>query len=193
MVLTQDFPTLLRWWRRRRGWSQLDLAGRAEISRNATSATWNWAMRVAEPRGGDSPGDGPRRSLPPAQRAAACRGFYSVVAAKIWRRRIWRRCAMHWTISLTQQEPFPAVAVDREWNFAAGEQGRRSSGRIPGRPACAGCPCQPRRRARGAGRAAAVSGELARGGPLLHPQRRGGCGGVRGGCKQRLIGQVAAL
>jgi transcriptional regulator with XRE-family HTH domain len=26
------FPTRLRWWRRRRGWSQLELAGRAEVS-----------------------------------------------------------------------------------------------------------------------------------------------------------------
>src|SRR3954452_24402430 len=33
----QDFAERLRWWRRRRGWSQLELAGRADISQRHLS------------------------------------------------------------------------------------------------------------------------------------------------------------
>jgi transcriptional regulator with XRE-family HTH domain len=37
MPRERDFAAMLRWWRQRRGWSQLDLAGRAGISQRHLS------------------------------------------------------------------------------------------------------------------------------------------------------------
>ena len=122
MVLTQDFPTLLRWWRRRRGWSQLDLAGRAEVSQRhlgflelgRASPSRDMVMRLATAL------DVPLRQHNAMLLAA---GF-----APLWQERDMAapdlaqvRDALDFI--LMQQEPFPAVVVDREWNLLQSNKG----------------------------------------------------------------------
>jgi transcriptional regulator with XRE-family HTH domain len=122
MVLAQDFPTLLRWWRRRRGWSQLDLAGRAEVSQRhlgflelgRASPSRDMVVRLATAL------DVPLRQQNAMLLAA---GF-----APLWQERDMTapelaqvRDALNFI--LTQQEPFPAVAVDRDWNLLQANKG----------------------------------------------------------------------
>jgi transcriptional regulator with XRE-family HTH domain len=106
----------LRWWRRRRGLSQLELAGRAGISqRHLSFIELGRAApsRVVVLRLADALG------LPMRQQNALllAAGF-----APIWRETQLgepelvqiERALEH---MLTQQEPFPAVVVDRRWNL----------------------------------------------------------------------------
>jgi len=107
---------MLRFWRRRRGWSQLDLAGRAEISQRhlsflelgRTSPSRDMVVRLA------SVLDVPLRQQNALLLAA---GF-----APVWRESALGapelaqvRSALDYI--MTQQEPFPAVVVDRRWNL----------------------------------------------------------------------------
>ena len=112
----QNFADNLRRWRRQRGLSQLDLAIRAEISQRHVSflelgraaPSRDMVMRLAVAL------DVPLRQHNTLLIAA---GF-----APVWRQtdlaapelREIRRALDY---MLTQQEPYPAVAVDRHWNL----------------------------------------------------------------------------
>ena len=122
MSRESDFAARLRWWRQRRGWSQLDLAGRADISQRHLSflelgrALPSRAMvaRLAAAL------DIPLRQQNALQVAA---GF-----APVWRETDLAAPALAQVrhaldYVMAQQEPFPAVAVDRHWNLLRSNQG----------------------------------------------------------------------
>jgi transcriptional regulator with XRE-family HTH domain len=117
-----DFASKLRWWRRHRGVSQLELAGRAEISqrhlsflelgRAAPSRTM--VLRLA------SALDVPLRQQNALLLAA---GF-----APVWHETGFAAPELASVRSgldhiLSQQEPFPAVVVDRRWNLLKANAG----------------------------------------------------------------------
>ena len=116
MVRLQTFASRLRWWRQRRGWSQLELAGRAGISQRhlgfleleRASPSRDMVTRLATTL------DVPLRQHNALLLAA---GF-----APIWQETDLAapelaqvRDALDFM--LAQQEPYPAVAVDRQWNL----------------------------------------------------------------------------
>jgi len=118
----QSFASSLRWWRRHRGLSQLDLAGRTEISQRhlsfmelgRASPSRDMVMRLAVAL------DVPLRQHNALLIAA---GF-----APVWRQTDLAapelgqiRSALDYM--LAQQEPFPAVAVDRHWNLLRSNSG----------------------------------------------------------------------
>jgi transcriptional regulator with XRE-family HTH domain len=118
----QSFAASLRWWRRHRGLSQLDLAGRTEISQRhlsfmelgRASPSRDMVMRLAAAL------DVPLRQHNALLTAA---GF-----APVWRQTNLAapeldqiRRALDFM--LAQQEPFPAVAVDRHWNLLQSNSG----------------------------------------------------------------------
>jgi transcriptional regulator with XRE-family HTH domain len=122
MPRPQDFAAALRWWRRRRGWSQLDLAERADISQRhlsflelgRASPSRDMVVRLAAAL------DIPLRQKNTLLIAA---GF-----APIWRETALSapelaqvRTALDYILG--QQEPFPAVAVDRHWNVLSANNG----------------------------------------------------------------------
>jgi transcriptional regulator with XRE-family HTH domain len=122
VVHASGFAELLRWWRNRRGWSQLDLAGRTEISQRhvsflelgRASPSRDMVMRLA------SALDIPLRQHNALLLAA---GF-----APVWRETALGapelaqvRNALDYI--LAQQEPFPAAAVDRHWNLLKANSG----------------------------------------------------------------------
>lgn len=111
-----DFVAGLRWWRRKRGLSQLELAGRTNISQRHLSflelgraaPSRDMVIRLAIAL------DVPLRQHNALLMAA---GF-----APVWRQTNLAapelgqiRSALDFM--LAQQEPFPAVAVDRYWNL----------------------------------------------------------------------------
>ncbi|HEY1261853.1 MAG TPA: helix-turn-helix domain-containing protein [Stellaceae bacterium] len=117
-----EFAARLRWWRRRRGWSQLELAGRAEISQRhlsflevgRASPSREMVARLAASL------DLPLRQHNELLVAA---GF-----APVWRQSDLAapqlsgvRAALDHM--LAQQEPFPAVVIDRRWNLLRANQG----------------------------------------------------------------------
>ena len=116
MAPTLDFATKLRAWRRRRGWSQLDLAGHADISQRHLSflelgraaPSRDMVIRLATAL------DVPLRQHNALLLAA---GF-----APVWQETDLGapelaevRNALDYMLG--QQEPFPAVALDRRWNL----------------------------------------------------------------------------
>lgn len=118
----QTFASRLRWWRERRGLSQLDLAGRADISQRhlsflelgRASPSREMVLRLAAAL------DVPLRQQNALLVAA---GF-----APVWRETDLAapelaqiRGALDYI--LAQQEPFPAVAVDRRWNLLRSNDG----------------------------------------------------------------------
>ena len=122
MKTEQGFAVTLRWWRRRRGWSQLELAGRAEISQRhlsflelgRSSPSRDMVLRLAS-----------ALEIPLRQQNAL---LLSAGFAPIWREsaldapeleQVFR--AVDYMIA--QQEPFPAVAVDRHWNLLKANDG----------------------------------------------------------------------
>ena len=122
MSRQQSFASSLRWWRRHRGLSQLDLAGRTEISQRhlsflelgRASPSRDMVMRLAIAL------DVPLRQHNALLIAA---GF-----APVWRQTDLAapelgeiRSALDYM--LAQQEPFPAVAVDRHWNLLRSNSG----------------------------------------------------------------------
>jgi transcriptional regulator with XRE-family HTH domain len=122
MSREHGFATRLRWWRQRRGWSQLDLAGRAEISQRhlsflelgRSSPSRDMVIRLATAL------DVPLRQHNALLLAA---GF-----APIWQETdlgapelAQVRNALDYIMA--QQEPFPAVAVDRHWNLLRSNKG----------------------------------------------------------------------
>jgi len=116
------FAARLRWWRQRRGWPQLELAGRADISQRhlgflelgRAQPSRDMVMRLAAAL------DLPLRQQNMLLVAA---GF-----APVWRESelgapelAGIRAALDHL--LRQQEPFPAVVVDRGWNLLQANQG----------------------------------------------------------------------
>jgi transcriptional regulator with XRE-family HTH domain len=122
MTHEHGFAARLREWRQRRGWSQLDLAGRADISQRHLSflelgraaPSRDMVLRLAATL------DIPLRQHNALLLAA---GF-----APVWRETDLgapeladvRHALDH---ILAQQEPFPAVAVDRHWNLLQANDG----------------------------------------------------------------------
>jgi transcriptional regulator with XRE-family HTH domain len=117
-----DFAAILRAWRRRRGWSQLELAGRADISQRhlsflevgRASPSRDMVARLAA-----------TLDLPLRQHNALliAAGF-----APVWRESELAtlelaRVRAALTFMLAQQEPFPAVVVDRRWNLLEANRG----------------------------------------------------------------------
>ena len=118
----QRFAAMVRWWRQRRGWSQLELADRAGISQRhlsfleleRASPSRDMVIRLAAAL------DIPLRQHNALLLAA---GFAAV----------WRETALGapelaqvrnaLTYIMAQQEPFPAVAVDRHWNVLTANKG----------------------------------------------------------------------
>jgi transcriptional regulator with XRE-family HTH domain len=113
---------MLRWWRRHRALSQLDLAGRADISQRhlsfmelgRASPSAEMVMRLAVAL------DVPLRQHNSLLLAA---GF-----APVWRQTDLAapelteiRSALDYMMA--QQEPFPAVVVDRHWNLLQSNSG----------------------------------------------------------------------
>ncbi len=122
MSRKQSFAESLRWWRRRTGLSQLELAGRTEISQRhlsflelgRASPSREMVLRLAAAL------DVPLRQQNALMIAA---GF-----APVWRQTNLAApelsqvsAALHYM--LAQQEPFPAVAVDRHWNLLRSNAG----------------------------------------------------------------------
>jgi transcriptional regulator with XRE-family HTH domain len=122
MSASPDFPSRLRWWRRRRGIAQLELAGRAGISQRHLSflelgrAAPSRAMVLRLAAALEVP-------LRQQNRLLLAAGFASV----------WREtelgapelAAVRSALDqmLAQQEPFPAVVVDRRWNLLQANAG----------------------------------------------------------------------
>jgi transcriptional regulator with XRE-family HTH domain len=115
MASAQSFASRLRLWRERRGLSQLDLAGRAEISQRHLSfletdrAQPSREMVLCLAAALDVP-------LREQNALLVAAGF-----APVWRETALEapelaeiRSALDYM--LAQQEPYPAVAVDRRWN-----------------------------------------------------------------------------
>jgi transcriptional regulator with XRE-family HTH domain len=122
MALRDSFASRLRWWRRRRLWSQLELAGRADVSQRhlafleleRAAPSREMVIRLAA-----------ALDLPLRQQNALllAAGF-----APVWQERDIAapelaevRAALDYM--LAQQEPFPAVAVDRHWNLLKANAG----------------------------------------------------------------------
>jgi transcriptional regulator with XRE-family HTH domain len=117
-----DFAAILRAWRRRRGWSQLELAGRAEISQRhlsfleigRASPSREMVARLAA-----------TLDLPLRQHNAllVAAGF-----APVWRETELAapelaRVRAALAFMLAQQEPYPAIVVDRRWNLLEANRG----------------------------------------------------------------------
>jgi transcriptional regulator with XRE-family HTH domain len=122
MAQQHSFGAMLRRWRGQRGLSQLELAGRADISQRhlgflelgRAAPSRDMVMRLAA-----------ALDIPLRQHNAllVAAGF-----APVWRETNLAapelgqvRRAIDYM--LTQQEPFPAVAVDRHWNLITGNAG----------------------------------------------------------------------
>jgi transcriptional regulator with XRE-family HTH domain len=122
MSRQQDFAASLRWWRRHRDLSQLDLAGRTGISQRhlsflelgRASPSRDMVLRLAAAL------DVPLRQHNALMIAA---GF-----APVWRQTDLAAPELSEISSaldymLAQQEPFPAMAVDRHWNLLRSNSG----------------------------------------------------------------------
>jgi transcriptional regulator with XRE-family HTH domain len=122
MAKQGSFPARLRWWREKRGWSQLELAGHAEISQRHLSflelgravASRQMVLRLAHAL------DVPLRQ----QNALLLAAGY----APVWRESELgapelAEIASAVDYMLRQQEPFPAVVVDRHWNLLKANRG----------------------------------------------------------------------
>lgn len=116
------FGDLLRWWRGRRGLSQLELAGRAGVSQRhlgflelgRSTPSRDMVMRLASTL--DLPLRQHNALLAAAGYAPAWRetGLGAPDLAPV------RRAL---DFMLAQQEPFPAVVVDRHWNLLLANRG----------------------------------------------------------------------
>jgi transcriptional regulator with XRE-family HTH domain len=117
-----DFATRLRWWRQRRGWSQLELAGRAEISQRHLSfleirrafASRDMVARLATTLD---------LSLRQQNELLVAAGFAPVWHETELAAPELARVRNALDYMMAQQEPFPAVVVDRRWNLLKANQG----------------------------------------------------------------------
>ena len=117
-----SFAAKLRWWREQRGLSQLELSGRAEISQRhlsflelgRASASRQMVLRLAEAL------DVPLRQHNALLLAAGFAPAWSETALGAPE---LAQIASAVDYMLAQQEPFPAVAVDRHWNLLKANPG----------------------------------------------------------------------
>jgi transcriptional regulator with XRE-family HTH domain len=122
MSRQQGFAVNLRWWRRHRGLSQLELAGRTEISQRHLSfmelgraaPSREMVMRLAA-----------TLDVPLRQHNAL---LISAGFAPVWRQTNLAapelgEISTALDFMLAQQEPFPGVAVDRHWNLLRANSG----------------------------------------------------------------------
>ena len=122
MMNGESFASKLRWWRRHRGLSQLKLAGRAEVSQRhlsfielgRASPSREMVLRLAE-----------ALDVPMRQQNAL---LLSAGFAPVWREADLAAPELSTVMDaldyiLTQQEPFPAVVVDRHWNLLRSNEG----------------------------------------------------------------------
>jgi transcriptional regulator with XRE-family HTH domain len=122
MARDNGFASKLREWRQRRGWPQLELAARTEISQRHLSflelgraaPSRDMVLRLATAL------DIPLRQHNALLIAA---GF-----APVWRETDldapeWDEMRGAIDLILTQQEPYPAVALDRHWNLRKANAG----------------------------------------------------------------------
>jgi transcriptional regulator with XRE-family HTH domain len=122
--MSEALASRLRWWRSRRGVSQLDLAGRAGVSQRhlsfleigRTAPSREMVLRLANAL------ELPLRQQNELLRAA---GF-----AAIWRETSLRAPELAMInraleFMLAQQEPYPAVVVDRRWNMLRANGGAK--------------------------------------------------------------------
>jgi transcriptional regulator with XRE-family HTH domain len=117
-----EFATRLRSWRRRRGWSQLELAGRAGISQRhlsflkigRASPSRDMVARLAATL------DVPLRQHNELLIAA---GFAPVWHETEFAAPELARVRDALDYMLAQQEPFPSIVVDRRWNLLQANQG----------------------------------------------------------------------
>ena len=122
MTSRADFAARLQWWRKRRGLSQLGLAGRADISQRhlsflelgRASPSRQMVLRLAE-----------ALDIPLRQHNALLLG---AGFAPTWRESGLDAPELAQIASavdrmLAKQEPFPAVAVDRHWNLLQSNSG----------------------------------------------------------------------
>ena len=122
MAGVQDFASKLRGWRQRRGWSQLELAGRAGISQRhlsflelgRASPSRDMVVRLVN-----------ALNVPLREHNAflLAAGF-----APVWRETALSAPELSQVreaidYMLAQQEPFPAVAVDRHWYLLKANRG----------------------------------------------------------------------
>jgi transcriptional regulator with XRE-family HTH domain len=122
MSQQQGFAANLRWWRQHRGLSQLELAGRSDISQRhlsflelgRASPSREMVMRLAT-----------ALDVPLRQHNAL---LISAGFAPVWRQTDLAapelaEISTALDFMLAQQEPFPGVAVDRHWNLLRGNAG----------------------------------------------------------------------
>jgi transcriptional regulator with XRE-family HTH domain len=116
MSRQQSFATMLRWWRRHRALSQLELAGRADISQRHLSFL---ELGRASPSSEMVSRLAAALDVRPRQHNTLllAAGF-----APVWRQTDLAapelgqiRSALDYMMA--QQEPFPAFVVDRHWNL----------------------------------------------------------------------------
>jgi transcriptional regulator with XRE-family HTH domain len=118
----KGFPLRLRWWRKHRGLSQLELAGRADMSQRHLSflelgraqPSRQMVLRLAH-----------ALDVPLRQHNAL---LVAAGYAPVWRQSDLgapelAQIANAVDYMLRQQEPFPAVAVDRRWNLLKANRG----------------------------------------------------------------------
>jgi transcriptional regulator with XRE-family HTH domain len=116
MTTDANFPSRLKWWRRRRGMAQLDLAGAAGVSQRhlsflesgRTAPSRDMVLRIAAAL------DLPLRE----QNALLTAAGY----APLWRESALAApelAAINRALDfmLAQQEPYPAFVLDRRWNL----------------------------------------------------------------------------
>jgi len=143
MEAAANFGARLKWWRERRGVSQLELAGAADVSQRhlsfleigRTSPSREMVLRLAA-----------ALDLPLRQQNALllAAGF-----APVWRESALEAPALAVVTQaldymLAQQEPYPAFVVDRRWNLLrANGGGQRFVGFLTDTPPSAPDPLQP--------------------------------------------------
>jgi transcriptional regulator with XRE-family HTH domain len=117
-----DFASQLRAWRQRRGWSQLELAGRAGISQRHLSFL---EIRRASPSRDMIARLASTLDLPLRQHNAllVAAGFAPVWPEAAFAAPELARVRDALEFMLAQQEPFPAVVVDRRWNLLQANRG----------------------------------------------------------------------
>jgi transcriptional regulator with XRE-family HTH domain len=137
------FASRLKWWRERRGLSQLDLAGAADVSQRhlsflevgRTSPSREMVLRLAA-----------ALDLPLRQQNAL---LHAAGFAPVWRESALGAPALALVeqaldFMLAQQEPYPAFVVDRRWNLLrANDGGRRFVGFLTDTPPAAPDPARP--------------------------------------------------
>lgn len=122
MKKRMSFASRLRWWRQHRGLSQLELAGRAAISQRhlsflelgRSSASRDMVLRLAD-----------ALNVPLRQHNALllAAGFAPAWPETELGAPELAQISSALDYILAQQEPFPAVAVDRHWNLLKANNG----------------------------------------------------------------------